>query len=59
MRQNMLQACNVIPAGAPVTSIAFSDPQNGTVVTPRGTYTTSDGGVTWTGPGATPASGGG
>jgi hypothetical protein len=38
----------VIPPAVPVTSISFSDAMNGTVVTPEGTWTTSDGGVTWT-----------
>jgi len=38
----------VIPPGVPVTSISFTDAMNGTVVTPEGTWTTSDGGVTWT-----------
>ncbi len=38
----------VIPPGVPVTSIEFSDAMHGTVVTPEGTWTTSDGGVTWT-----------
>jgi photosystem II stability/assembly factor-like uncharacterized protein len=30
-----------------VCCITFTDPQHGTVVTPEGDYTTSDGGVTW------------
>jgi len=38
----------VIPSAVPVTSINFADPMHGTVVTPEGTWTTSDGGVTWT-----------
>lgn len=38
----------VIPPGVPVTSISFSDAVHGTVVTPDGTWTTSDGGDTWT-----------
>lgn len=38
----------VIPPGVPVTSISFTDAMNGMVVTPEGTWTTSDGGVTWT-----------
>jgi hypothetical protein len=38
----------VIPPAVPVTSIDFTDPMHGTVVTPEGTWTTSDGGVTWT-----------
>jgi hypothetical protein len=38
----------VIPPAVPVTSISFSDAMDGTVVTPEGTWTTSDGGVTWT-----------
>lgn len=38
----------VIPPAAPVTSITFTDALHGTVVTPEGTWTTSDGGVTWT-----------
>jgi hypothetical protein len=37
----------VIPPAVPVTSIAFTDPMHGTVVTPEGTWTTPDGGVTW------------
>ena len=37
-----------IPPGVPVTSITFSDAMHGTVVTPEGTWATSDGGVTWT-----------
>ena len=37
----------VIPPAVPVTSISFSDAMHGTVVTPEGTWTTSDGGVTW------------
>jgi hypothetical protein len=38
----------VIPPAVPVTSINFSDAMHGTVVTPEGMWTTSDGGVTWT-----------
>jgi len=38
----------VIPPAVPVTSISFADAMRGTVVTPEGTWTTSDGGVTWT-----------
>jgi len=38
----------VIPPAVPVTSINFTDAMHGTVVTPEGTWTTSDGGVTWT-----------
>ncbi len=38
----------VIPPAVPVTSINFSDVMHGTVVTAEGTWTTSDGGVTWT-----------
>ncbi len=38
----------VIPAAVPITSITFSDPQHGAVVTPDGDWTTSDGGNTWT-----------
>ena len=38
----------VIPSAVPVTSISFADTMHGTVVTPDGTWTTSDGGVTWT-----------
>jgi hypothetical protein len=37
----------VIPPGLPVTSINFTDAMHGTVVTAEGTWTTSDGGVTW------------
>jgi hypothetical protein len=42
----------VIPPAVPVTSIEFTDATHGTVVTPEGTWTTSDGGVTWTQSGA-------
>jgi photosystem II stability/assembly factor-like uncharacterized protein len=38
----------VIPTAVPVTSLSFTDAMHGTVVTPEGTWTTSDGGVTWT-----------
>ena len=38
----------VIPPAVPVTSINFTDAMHGTVVTPKGPWTTSDGGVTWT-----------
>ena len=38
----------VMPPAVPVTSINFTDAMHGTVVTPEGTWTTSDGGVTWT-----------
>jgi len=38
----------VIPAAVPVTSINFTDAMHGTVITSEGTWTTSDGGVTWT-----------
>jgi hypothetical protein len=38
----------VVAEGVPVTSINFSDALHGTVVTPEGTWTSSDGGVTWT-----------
>jgi hypothetical protein len=41
-------AIDAIPPAVPVTSITFTDPQHGTVVTPEGDYTTNDGGVTWT-----------
>jgi len=37
-----------IPPAVPVTLISFMDAMHGTVVTPEGTWTTSDGGVTWT-----------
>jgi photosystem II stability/assembly factor-like uncharacterized protein len=37
----------VAPPGVPVTSISFSDAMHGTVVTPEGAWTTSDGGTTW------------
>jgi hypothetical protein len=37
----------VIPPAVPVTSISFTDAMHGTIVTPEGTWTTSDGGVTW------------
>jgi hypothetical protein len=39
---------SAIPPAVPVTSITFTDPMHGTVVTPEGNWTTSDGGVTWT-----------
>jgi hypothetical protein len=38
----------VVPSAVPVTSISFTDAMHGTVVTPEGTWTTSDGGETWT-----------
>jgi hypothetical protein len=38
----------VIPPAVPVTSITFSDALHGTVDTPEGAWTTTDGGVTWT-----------
>jgi len=38
------------PAGVPVTAIDFTDAQNGTLTTPDGEWTTSDGGETWTPP---------
>ena len=38
----------VVPPAVPVTSINFADAMHGTFVTPEGTWTTSDGGVTWT-----------
>jgi photosystem II stability/assembly factor-like uncharacterized protein len=41
-------AVPVFPPSVPVTSIGFTDAMHGTVVTPEGTWTTSDGGVTWT-----------
>jgi hypothetical protein len=41
-------AVPVFPPGVPVTSIGFTDAMHGTVVTPEGTWTTSDGGATWT-----------
>lgn len=40
-------AVTVIPPAVPVTSITFTDAMNGTVVTPQGTWTTTDGGATW------------
>lgn len=36
------------PTAVPVTSITFSSANNGTVVTRAGTWTTTDGGATWT-----------
>ena len=39
-----------IPAGLPVTAIAFSDANHGAVTTPRGVWTTDDGGTSWTAP---------
>ncbi len=41
-------AVTVVPPGVPVTSITFTDPLNGTVVTPEANWVTADGGVTWT-----------
>jgi photosystem II stability/assembly factor-like uncharacterized protein len=41
-------AVPVIPPGVPVTSIGFTDAMHATVVTPEGTWATSDGGITWT-----------
>lgn len=34
--------------GVPVTAISFTDPTHGSFTTPTGTWTTSDGGATWT-----------
>jgi photosystem II stability/assembly factor-like uncharacterized protein len=36
----------VVPEGVPVKSIKFTDALHATVVTPEGTWTTADGGVT-------------
>jgi hypothetical protein len=44
----MWAGVEAIPPAVPVTSINFTDAMHGTVVTPEGTWTTSDGGVTWT-----------
>ncbi len=41
---------SAIPSAVPVTSITFTDSQHGTVRTPEGNCTTSDGGITWTPP---------
>jgi len=38
----------VLGPGVPVTAIDFSDASNGTLTTPDGDWTTSDGGATWT-----------
>ncbi len=40
-------AIDDLPPAVPVTSIAFTDAQNGTVTTSESTWTTSDGGDTW------------
>ena len=40
-------AVQALPTAVPVTGIAFTDAQNGTVTTSEGTWTTSDGGRTW------------
>jgi photosystem II stability/assembly factor-like uncharacterized protein len=40
-------AVDVLPPALPVTAIAFADAQNGTLTTPDGTWSTSDGGTTW------------
>jgi photosystem II stability/assembly factor-like uncharacterized protein len=39
---------DAIPPGAAVQSIAFADLIHGTVTTSAGTWTTADGGATWT-----------
>jgi photosystem II stability/assembly factor-like uncharacterized protein len=39
---------DAIPPGAAVQSIAFADLIHGTVTTSEGTWTTADGGATWT-----------
>ncbi len=41
---------SAIPPAVPVDHITFTDSQHGTVMTPDGNYTTSDGGITWTPP---------
>jgi hypothetical protein len=38
---------DVLDPGLPVTSIVFADANNGTLVTPDGDWTTTDGGATW------------
>jgi photosystem II stability/assembly factor-like uncharacterized protein len=39
---------DVLEPGVPVSDITFTDAQNGTLTTPDGNWTTSDGGDTWT-----------
>jgi photosystem II stability/assembly factor-like uncharacterized protein len=39
---------DVLEPGVPVSDITFTDAQNGTMTTSTGTWTTSDGGDTWT-----------
>lgn len=39
---------DVIPPGVPVTTISFTDAQNGAAVTPDSAWITADGGATWT-----------
>jgi hypothetical protein len=41
-------AVAALPPGLPVLEITFSDAMNGTLTTPDGDWTTSDGGTTWT-----------
>jgi hypothetical protein len=40
-------AVDALPPGLPVTDVEFSDAENGTLITPEGDWTTSDGGDTW------------
>jgi hypothetical protein len=37
-----------LPSGVPVNAISFTDQSNGSFTTPDGTWTTTDGGSTWT-----------
>jgi hypothetical protein len=41
-------AINDVPPAVPVTAITFTDAMHGTVTTSDSTWTTSDGGATWT-----------
>ncbi len=45
---NWTEVPGVPPPAVPVTSIAFSNAGDGTVITPDGVWTTIDGGATWT-----------
>jgi photosystem II stability/assembly factor-like uncharacterized protein len=38
----------VLPPGLPVLDVSFSDARHGELTTPEGSWTTSDGGETWT-----------
>jgi hypothetical protein len=39
---------DAVPPGVPITTISFTDSQNGAAVTPDSAWVTTDGGATWT-----------